>query len=181
MTNSPASNSQPSAQPTPQPPSPKSLKPTPAQTLSPQQEIASLRQQYQAVSEMLWETIHQLAPETHEVTVPGAASNPLWELFFLRPEKQDAGDPVARVRICAATIPELSEQDKKRVVRFLRGTGTPLEAALAHLSLRHPPLYVEQKIKDRIKWGTVDGQPGWESITPAETGEKVKNLLHLPK
>lgn len=157
------------------------------------QELASLRQQYNAVSELLWETIRTLAPQTHEVTVLPRASNPLWEICFVRAEGKDGKpDETGRMRICAALIPEMTEAEKKRVVRFLRGTSRPLEDALAEFQLPHPISYVEAKIADRIKWTTAavtsdtKTHPAgirqeWTSVTPAEIGEKVKNAIHWPK
>lgn len=167
--------------------------------LTPQQEIAQLRQQYQAVSELLWETIHTLAPETHEAVVLPHASNPLWELCFVRVEAADGKpDPSGKMRICAATVPEITEQEKKRVVRFLRGTDRPIEDAIAEFKLAFPATYLEAKIADRIRWKAyglgeiVPGVPSadggqraalgiWESVTPPTIAEKVKNAVNWPK
>jgi hypothetical protein len=181
MKPSPTSTSQPNLQPSN--PSPTD-QPTPEQM---QQVMQELIQRHAAVSEALWETIRTLAPDTHEVTVSSHASDPLWDLRFIRVAGPDGKpDPSGRIRICAATIPELTEHDKKRLVRYLRGTDTPLEQALAHFRLEHPVAYVAAKLSDRIRWNP--GTPGdegnaahWESVTPPDAGERFKNLLHLPK
>ena len=145
--------------------------------LTPQQEISQLRQQYAAVSELLWETIHTLAPETHEAVVLPHASNPLWELAFVRVAGPDGQpDPSGKMRICAATIPEITEQEKKRVVRFLRGTDRPIEDALGELKLPFPATYLEAKIADRIKWENKT----WVSVTPPTLAERVKNAVKWP-
>lgn len=144
-----------------------------------EQQLQQLRMQYAGVSELLWETIRTLAPESHEATVSPHASNPLWELAFVRAEKDGKPDPTGRMRICAATIPEMTESQKKKIVRFLRGTNRPLEDAMRECEIPHPLVYVEQRISDRVKWNPESSL--WDSITPATAGEKIKNIIHFPK
>lgn len=152
--------------------------------LTPAQELAQLRQQYQAVSELLWETIRTAAPDTHEITIAPHASTPLWELAFVRAAGPDGQpDPTGRMRVLAATIPELTEQEKKHVVRFLRGTDKPIEDAMLEFKLPHPPSYLVAKIADRITWKAAaitsdlkthpdDVRYHWESVTPPIDDEK---------
>lgn len=145
-----------------------------------EQQLSQLRMQYAAVSEMLWETIREAGPASHEVEVSPNASDPLWELCFLRAAGPDGKpDPKGRIRICASTIPEMTESQKKRIIRFLRGTGHPLEDAMRECEIPHPLTYVESKIADRLKWNP--GTSIWDSVTPATVGEQAKNILHFPK
>jgi hypothetical protein len=134
----------------------------------------------------LWELIRQAAPDSHEVEVLPTASDPLWQLAFVQSSDAKSG----KVRILAGTIKPISEQEKKRVVRLLRGTSTPMQTALAQLELeRFPPSYVEKEVAKHLAWRPVDkdavnphGVPGhWESVTPPPIGETVKNILHFPK
>lgn len=148
---------------------------------TPEQELAQLRQQYSAVCEMLWETVRSMSPDSHEVAVSPHASDPLWELSFLRTESEDGSkpDPTGRIRICASTIPEITEQEKKRVVRYLRGTPVPMTDALRALELPHPPTYVELKIQNYIKWSPEKSY--WDSVTPPNFMEKVSKYIWKQK
>lgn len=125
-----------------------------------EQELNQLRAQYQAVCELLWQTVATCAPDTHRLTVAPAAENPLWELTFLR------ADEGKKIEICAATIPELDEQTKKKLVRMLRGTDKKLTDAMTELELRHPAAYLVQKLSDRIVYKVNDeGSAGsWASV-----------------
>lgn len=158
----------------------------PQTPLTKDQQITQLRQQYAAVSELLWESIRVLAPDAHEVTVLPQASNPLWQLAFLRAQGADGKpDPTGRMRICAATIPELTEQEKKKVVRFLKGTGVPIEDALKEFQLPHPVGYVETRIADRIKWVPTDPKSGpegtWQPVAADVDLEAPENIVPFAK
>lgn len=159
---------------------------SPSQQLTPQQEISQLRQQYNAVSELLWEVVRLSNPDTHEISLLPHASDPLWELSFIRAELDGKPDPSGKIRICASTIPEITESQKKRVVRLLRGTSTSLPEAMTQLQIPHPISYVEKKISDRLEWkpnSETDPTAGgiWESVTPPTIMESAKNILHFPK
>ena len=116
-----------------------------------EQEAAQARQQYRAVAQYLWEMIQKFSPETNDIIVPSAVSNPLWELAFLKVEVDGKIDPNL-IRICACTRPEITDQEKKRLVRLLKGTNKSIVEAMAELKLDFPATYVELKIYDRIRW-----------------------------
>lgn len=172
----------------PNPPKDQSSKPAPE---SPQmseqemQELLSLRREKAALSQMMWEMVTQIAPDTHVVEVNPTPSDPLWQLAFVR--SSDAKSD--KIRIMAGTMLPITEQEKKRVVRLLRGTSTPMHTALAQLKIPHPPSYVEKQIETHLKWrpaekseASPEGAPGvWESVTPPSVGEKAKNFLGFPK
>ncbi len=134
---------------------------------------------------MLWQLVQLHAPETHELELDETGIDPLWQIAFAR------GSADGKIRVLAGTMPEITEQQKKRVVRLLRGTSKTMVDALAELGLEHPAAYVEKKVADRIAWKQVpvadeSGHPGsvvhrWESVTPATVGEKVMNAVHWPK
>lgn len=149
-----------------------SLQPAPP---TPEQELLQLRRQNDAMSQLMWELVRQSNPETHRAEMPTAVSDPLWQLVFV------PGSKDGTTTILAGTMLPITEQEKKRVVRLLRGTNKKMEDALRELGLEFPAAYVEKQIGDYIKWGTVSHQSGWESIKPASVVESVKNLLHLPK
>lgn len=146
---------------------------------TPEQQLSQLRSQHEALSQLLWQVIRAASPEEHTITVLPGASDPLWEIWCNRSEVDGKPDPTGAIRVCAATIPELTEHEKKKVVRYLRGTDRPLGEALHALKLRHPMAYVEQKIADRIKFNATDRR--WESVTAPTLGERIKNVLRFPK
>lgn len=151
------------------------------------QELTSLRREKAALSGMLWELVRQAAPETHDIEVKAAPTDPLWQLAFVQSSDPKGG----KVRILAGTIKPISEQEKKRVVRLLRGTTMPMDAALTQLKLQHyPPSYVEKQIEAYLAWDN-DGKnvpsnnPAalgtWKSVTPPSVGESAKNIIFWPK
>lgn len=81
------------------------------------------------------------------------------------------------MELLAGTHPEITEQEKKRIVRLLRDTTNKIEEAVAFLKLPFPPAYVEQRIADHLTWK--DGK--WQSVTPPTIGERVKNAVNWPK
>jgi hypothetical protein len=161
---------------------------TPPEPLNPQerQELISLRREKAALSAMLWNLVRQAYPDSHSAEVMPAADDPLWQIAFVQSSVRDSG----KVRILAGTILPITESEKKRVVRLLRGTATPMHTALAQLELeRFPPSYVEKQIEAHLKWQVGDekaktplGVSGyWHSVTAPLFGEKAKNFLRLPK
>lgn len=149
------------------------------------QELIALRREKAALSEMLWNLVRQAHPETHEAEVSPAAEDPLWQIAFVRSSDEKSG----KIRILAGTIKPITEQEKKRVVRLLRGTATPMHTALAQLELdRFPPSYVEQQITAHLKWHPAEpnattplGVSGhWKSIQMPSFREKAKNLVNWP-
>lgn len=140
--------------------------PTPQQM---RQELNLLYREKAQLSQMLWEAVRIAAPETHRLELPPAASDPLWVLAF------NAGSD-GKMELLAGTHPEITEAEKKRLVRLLRDTTNKLEEAIAFLKLPFPPAYVEQRIADRIVWK--DG--AWRSVTPPTLGERVKNAVKWP-
>lgn len=168
MKNSPESKSQPS--------------PIPSSTGSVTTELQQLRLQKDALSQLLWEVVRKASPETETIEVSSAVSDPLWLLAFVPGSKEGT------TKILAGTMPPITEQEKKRVVRLLRGTNTPMGAALLELKLPYPPSYVEKQIAAHLVWkksGNDDGGAGsagtWESVRGPELGEQLKNVLRIPK
>lgn len=141
------------------------------------QELISLRREKAALSQILWNLVTMAAPDTHKIEVSPAPTDPLWQLAFVRSSDQESG----KVCLLAGTIPEITEQEKKRVVRLLRGTTKPMHEALAELKIPHPSAYVEDKIKAHLVWKEhTDSNGGfWESIKPPSIGERAKNFLHM--
>jgi hypothetical protein len=128
-----------------------------------QQEVAQLRQQYRAVSQYLWTVIRSLRAEEHEVTLDTSGVDPLWALVFLQVnDAQGVIDP-NRIQILAGTQPEMTDQEKKRLVRRLAGTKDKLVDAMAELKMDFPPPYAERRISDRVVWKKDPGV--WEKTT----------------
>lgn len=134
---------------TPPSPVPPNSEPTVAQL---QQEIAQLRQQYRAVGQYLWLAIRELRGDEHEITLKTDAIDPLWALAFLQVSDDKGEMDLSRIQILAGTEPPMTEQEKKRLVRQLRGTNKKLTEVLAGLKLNFPQAYVERFISDRVKW-----------------------------
>lgn len=163
--------------------------PTSSEPLNPQerQELIALRREKAALSAIMWNLVRQAHPETHDAEVMPAAEEPLWQLAFVQSSDASSG----KIRIVAGTIVPITESEKKRVVRLLRGTSTPMHTALAQLELdRFPPSYVEREIAAHLKWAPAEkdaatnphGVAGvWESVKAPTLGEKAKNFLNLPK
>lgn len=177
--------------PSPTPP-PATSEATPAQAPTPDtqsnsqrdQQMRSLHQQNAALSQILWNLVRQYEPTEEQVVVSSIASDPLWQLAFM-PADAENSDPT-KVRVLAGFVPPITEQEKKRVVRFLRGTDKPMMDALEALQLSHPPAYVEQQIAGHLKWypGTKETEGNdacWQSVTPASLAERAKNVLQIPK
>lgn len=145
----------------------------PAQT--PEHEIQALRRQVALSSQLLWETVRKLSPETDTATVPAEISNPLWQLAY------EASSDGKSIRILAGTIPPITEQEKKRVVRTLRGTSTRIVDAVLALKLPHPPSYVEDQIKAFIVWnpGKDGAAPVWNSVKPASIVETIRGKIGI--
>ncbi len=147
-----------------------------------QREIQQLRQQYRAVTQYLWIAIRLFRPEDHEAELVTNEVDPLWEVAFVHVQDAKGVIDPNRIRILAGTQLPMTEQEKKRLVRRLRGTSDRLAAVMAELKLNFPHAYVEQFIADRVKWKVnTDGSTVWESVTPPGFVEKLKNALDLPK
>lgn len=134
-----------------------------------QQKLIQLYRENGELKQMLWEAVQKASPETHRLLLSKSASNPLFHLVLV-PGLDET------VELLAGTHLEITEQEKKRVVRLLRGTATPIQEAIALLGLPHPPAYVEAKIAERIVWknGT------WISVTPPTLGERIKSAVKWP-
>lgn len=117
-------------------------------------EVARLQQESRAVSQYLWLTIASLREETMDVILDTSRIDPLWSLVFLHVLDEKGEIDPGRIRVAAATIPPMTEQEKKRLVRRLKGTSERnLAAVLKELGLDHfPTPYVERFISDRVKW-----------------------------
>jgi hypothetical protein len=154
----------------PTPNTPKTPQQPPQPTMQEmEQRLTQLSRQNGELCQMLWEAVRKAAPDTHRLELPPKAGDPLWLLAF------NAGSD-GKVELLAGTHLEITEQEKKRVVRLLRGTATPIQEAIAQLGLPHPPAYVEAKIADRIAWK--DGT--WISVTPPTLGERIKSAVKWP-
>lgn len=144
------------------------------------QELLSLRRERAAISQIMWNLVRTIAPEEHQIEVSPTPSDPLWQLAFVQ-----SSDPASgKICILAGAIPPITEQEKKRVVRMLRGTSLSMEHALTELKLPYPPSYVEKVVEDRIKWSASKDAavPSiWESVTPPSIGERATNLLEKVK
>lgn len=149
-------------------------------------ELAMLRNWRATMSVVIWNLVRQAYPETHETEVPTVPSDPLWQLAFVQPSDGSS----AKTRILAGTIKPIAEQEKKRVVRLLRGTTTPMHIALSQLELeRFPPSYVEEQISAYLKWEPVKkdelnptgAQGSWHSVSRPFFGERLKNFACIPK
>lgn len=117
--------------------------------------------------------------EALDVTLDTSKLDPLWQLPFLQVLDDEGEMDPNKIRILAGTLPPLTEQDKKRLVRRLRGTNLELTAVLQEFKFTdYPPHYVERFLLDRVKWDKE--QKLWVSVTPAGVGEKIRNLLHFP-
>lgn len=179
MKNSPASTSLPlpsSSQPR------QTIEVIPPKGPSLEQEVIQLRREKDALSQLLWETVRQASPDTHTLEVPAAVSDPLWLLAFV------PGSKAGTAKILAGTMPPISEQEKKRVVRLLRGTAKPMAEALAELELPYPESYVEREIAAHVVWkksvddaGGARGSGTWDSVRKPDIGEQLKNVLRIPK
>jgi hypothetical protein len=135
----------------PTPNTPKTPQQPPQPTMQEmEQRLTQLSRQNGELCQMLWEAVRKAAPDTHRLE--------------------------GKVELLAGTHLEITEQEKKRVVRLLRGTATPIQEAIAQLGLPHPPAYVEAKIADRIAWK--DGT--WISVTPPTLGERIKSAVKWP-
>lgn len=113
------------------------------------------------------------APETHDIEVATTPSDPLWQLVF----GPSADEKSGRVRILAGAIKPMTEQDKKRVVRLLRGTDRQLIDVLIELRMVWPPSYVEAQIATHLKWSEETKQ--WASVASPSLGARVANLIGL--
>lgn len=133
-------------------------------------EVQQLMREKANLCQMLWELVRLHSPDTETVELPTTASNPLWQLAFVR------GSEDGKVKLMAGLHPEMTDAQQKRVVRFLRDTSKKIEEAMISLELPFPPLYVDRRISDRITWK--DGK--WISVTPAGLVEKAKNAVHWP-
>jgi hypothetical protein len=163
----------------------KPAEPPPQMSQQEMQELLSLRREKAAMSQILWELVTQVAPDTHHIEVSPTPSDPLWQLAFVQSSDAKSG----KIRILAGTMPAITEQEKRRVVRLLRSTSTPMHTALAQLEIPHPPSYVEKQIEAHLKWRPAEkgefnpaGATGvWESVKAPSIGEKAKNFLGFPK
>lgn len=147
------------------------------------QELIQLRRDEDAMSQIMWELVRHTNPETHTAEVPAAVSDPLWALVFERGSKE------GQVKILAGTNLPITESQKKRVCRFLRGTSRPMEDALRELRFEFPLSYVEQQIAAHLRWertsadGVAAGAPvgQWISVKPPGFGERAMNAFGIPK
>jgi hypothetical protein len=107
-----------------------------------------------------------MAPTEEQIVISCIATDPLWHLAFLALDEENT-DPT-KIRILAGLMPPITEQEKKRVVRFLRGTTKPVHEAIQELKLPHPPSYVQEQISPRLRWhpgsANPDDLPRWESV-----------------
>lgn len=129
------------------------------------------------MSQIIWNLVRKYEPDEEQVVVSSLASDELWQLAFVQADAKNT-DPTL-VRILAGLLPPITEAEKKKVVRLLRGTDKPMHEALAELELPHQPTYVEKQIRPHLVWDKATG--AWNSVTPAGLGEVAKNFLHLPK
>lgn len=104
-----------------------------------------LRLEKQALAELLWNAVRKAFPDTHEVVVPSRPTDDLWQIGFTH-----EAEGSENVRVLAGTIPSITEQEKKRVVRFLKGTAHGMEVALAEFKLDHPTHYVAAQIAKHL-------------------------------
>ena len=141
---------------------------------TPEQQLQQLRMQHSATCEILWESLRTLAPDTHKVTIIPRASNPLWELVFAREPGPD-GKPSAdgKMVIYASTMAEMTEQQKKKLVRFLKGSMRSIEEAIEEIGTPFPAMYVEVKVKDRIRF---DPEVGWVPVVAEQIDADKQNL-----
>lgn len=146
---------------------------------SQEQELQSLRYEKAAMSAVIWNLVRLAAPDTHSAEVGTMATDPLWQLAFVQSSNPNSG----RIKILAGAMKPITEQEKKRVVRLLRGTSTPMHTALLQLELPHPPSYVEKEIHQYLWWQkpTKDAAGYWFSVTRTPLVESAKNLIGLPK
>ena len=104
-----------------------------------------LRLEKQAMAELIWNSVRKAFPDSHEVVVPLRPTDDLWMLAF-----SFEAEGSSNVRILAGTIPPITDQEKKRVVRFLKGTAHGMEVALAEFKLDHPAHYVASQISEHL-------------------------------
>lgn len=134
------------------------------------------------MSQLMWELVRQSNPETHIAEVAASASDPLWLIAFVPGSE-------GKVKILAGANQPITEQEKKRVVRLLRGTSKPMTEALTELRLEFPSAYVEKQISEHLVWDNSGKYPEgdsriggfWQSKNPTPAMETVKNILHIPK
>lgn len=141
------------------------------------QELNALRQEKAAMSQIIWNLVRQLEPAEEQLVVSSIASDPLWQVAFLSADEKNS-DPT-KVRILAGALVPITEGEKKRVVRFLRGTSKHMHEALTAFELPHPSDYVMRQIESHLKWD--EEKKLWESVGAAPLAERALNILGIPK
>ena len=125
---------------------------TTAQPTEPDQlnaELIQLRREKAQLSMILWETIKTLAPDADEVTIAITPRDDLWQIAFLQ---APAEGEIIRTRIIAGTIPALTDAEKKRLVRALKGTAKSIDDVVKEQGLPHPVQYLVRMVADRVRW-----------------------------
>lgn len=155
---------------------------------TPEQEIQGLRAQHAVDAQIIWNLVRKFCPDEHQIVCSIIADDPLWNLAYLQVDAENS-EPT-QVRLAAGALQPISEQEKKKVVRALRGTSRQLHELVMELGLPHPPSYVEQQIKAHCVWLptapdklTKDGPKGaWVNPnSTADEGDAPDNVVPFPK